>query len=73
MPSRHSEGAGAEPCSISGCKDQSERSLSFSRVEGAFPKGSLNASHGKAKLCKKHYKEWKKATKDERELDHLGW
>ena len=33
----------------------------------------LNASGKKSALCKQHYKEWKKETKDERELERARY
>lgn len=59
-------------CDIQGCKEPAERSLNAKRVEGA----GLNISEtagSNLHLCKKHYREFKKKTKQDRELERLGW
>jgi len=54
-------------CSVSGCDNDGVRSLTASKVEGT----GVNVPHGlkKAILCKEHYKDWKKATKDDRDTE----
>jgi hypothetical protein len=59
------------PCAIPGCGGPSVRSLARSEVRKAFPK--LSEEGRRAALCKDHYKQWKKATKEERELERLAW
>jgi len=54
-------------CSVTGCDKDGVRSLTASKVEGTgvdIPRGLK-----KAILCKEHYKEWKKATKDDRDTE----
>lgn len=54
-------------CSVTGCDNDGVRSLTASKVEGTgvgIPNGLK-----KAILCKEHYKEWKKATKDDRDTE----
>jgi hypothetical protein len=58
-------------CAIPGCGGPAVRSLARSEVRKAFPK--LSEEGRRAPLCKTHYKEWKKATKEERELERLAW
>jgi len=43
------------------------RSLNTKKVEEAGLRVSVSSK--KAALCKEHYKEWKKETKDDRSLD----
>jgi hypothetical protein len=54
-------------CNVDGCSNDGARSLNTSRVEQAGLR--LNTSSKKAILCKEHYKEWKKETKDDRDLE----
>jgi len=61
----------ATPCAIPGCGGPSVRSLARSEVRKAFPK--LSEEGRRAALCKDHYKQWKKATKEARTLDRLAW
>jgi len=58
-------------CSVAGCDEDGVRSLSTSKVEGtglSIPSGSK-----KTVLCKEHYKEWKKATKEDREVERARY
>jgi hypothetical protein len=61
----------AGSCAIPGCGGTSVRSLARSEVRKAFP--ALSEEGRRAALCKEHYKQWKKATKEERELERLAW
>ena len=54
-------------CDVDGCNNDGTRSLNSSRVESAGLR--LKSSGKKAVLCKEHYKEWKKETKDDREVE----
>ncbi|MBM3905100.1 MAG: hypothetical protein FJ354_00235 [Thaumarchaeota archaeon] len=54
-------------CNVTGCSNDGTRSLNSSKVENAGLR--LNTSTKKAILCKEHYKEWKKETKDDRDLE----
>jgi hypothetical protein len=54
-------------CSVDGCTNEGARSLNSAKVEQAGMR--LKSSSKKAVLCKDHYKEWKKETKDDRELE----
>jgi len=54
-------------CNIDGCDNEGTRSLNTTKVENA----GLRVSSGgkKTVLCKIHYKEWKKESKDDRDLE----
>ncbi|MDD3398014.1 MAG: hypothetical protein PHW93_00230 [Candidatus Methanomethylophilaceae archaeon] len=59
-------------CDVNGCEAESERSIAVKKViEAGLP--LKNESIKKVQLCKQHYKEFKKTTKKDRELDKLGW
>ena len=58
-------------CNVSGCSDDGVRSINTSKVENA---GLQVASSGKKTvLCKAHYKEYKKESKDERDLERARY
>jgi hypothetical protein len=58
-------------CDVEGCDNDGARSLNSSRVENAGLR--LKSSAKKAVLCKEHYKEWKKETKEDRELERARY
>ena len=62
-----------EYCDISGCKDEAERSLPTKKLGAVFEENRLDLNKRRSKLCKKHYREYKKATKKDRKLESLGW
>jgi len=69
---RHATESEPKGCDIQGCSEPSERSISSKKVEKAG--FEVSDSVGKrAHLCKKHYREFKKKTKKDRELESLGW
>ena len=58
-------------CNVSGCSDDGVRSINTSKVENA---GLQVASSGKKTvLCKTHYKEYKKESKGERDLERARY
>ncbi len=61
----------AETCAVAGCTAVPVRHLARGEVRAAFP--DLPDGGRRAPLCREHYREWKKATKDRRSLDRLGW
>jgi len=65
------EEAPPEPCLVRGCGAESVRHLSLTEARKAFP--DLPEKGRRAPLCRDHYKEWKKATKEKRKLDRLAW
>lgn len=54
-------------CNISGCDKDGVRSLTTSKVVGTGL--SILGSSKTTVLCKEHYKEWKKATKQDRDVE----
>ncbi len=74
MAERHHAPEAPERCSVSGCKDMGERSVSAKKYQGAMPGVALSGEVGRrVHLCKRHYRDYRKKTKEERELDRLGW
>lgn len=49
--------------------------MSFKTVDGSMAKKVLTLEEEKTKvhLCKAHYKEFKKGTKKEREIQRMDW
>ena len=63
-------GAKEETCDVDGCNNVAERSLNMKQVSKCNLK--LKAGdHRSVHLCKEHYKEYKKATKTDREIDSI--
>ena len=63
-----------DECSVAGCHNPVKRSFSAKVVKEALPHLALKSSGAKrARLCKEHYKEYKKATKEDRKLERLAW
>jgi hypothetical protein len=60
-----------EPCLVPGCGQPSERHLALAEARKAFDQ--LPESGRRAPLCRAHYREWKKKTKESRKLDRLAW
>ena len=58
-------------CAIAGCGEPAQRSLARAEARKAFP--GLSESGRRAALCRAHYKEYKKATREERTLNRLDW
>jgi hypothetical protein len=58
-------------CSIAGCPEPAARSLSRTEARKAFP--DLSEEGRRAPLCRAHYKQYKKATREARTLDRLTW
>lgn len=63
--------APVDRCEIEGCGEEAVRSIARSELKKAFP--NLSGDRGRMGVCRAHYKQYKKATKGERELDRLGW
>lgn len=53
-------------CSVSGCGQDAARSLSAEKVRTA---GLRVGNERRAYLCKEHYKEYKKKTKKDKQLE----
>jgi len=58
-------------CNVDGCSNDGVRSLNTKKVEGAGIR--VTASGKKSVLCKTHYKDWKKETKEDRELERARY
>jgi len=54
-------------CSVSGCSREAIRSLSAEKVRSAGL--NVGGSERRAYLCKEHYKEYKKKTKKDKQLE----
>ncbi len=54
-------------CNVEGCGKEGARSLNTAKVENAGL--HVNSVGKKTVLCKDHYKEWKKESKDDRDLE----
>ncbi len=59
-------GKGAK-CNVEGCDEDGVRSLNTTKVENAGLR--VNSPGKKTVLCKRCYKEYKKESKDDRELE----
>jgi len=58
-------------CDVVGCDEEAVKTVSRKKAEKIFNlKGGKST---KVHLCKKHYKEFKKKTKKERELERATW
>jgi hypothetical protein len=70
MAERKSAVRESETCQTKGCGKPAERSVSGEAAKGA----NLPVEEGlkRVHLCKEHYKQFKKATKQDRILDSLG-
>ena len=55
-------------CSVTGCTSPAERSMSRDSVTSS---GLKVPGDRRVFLCHEHYKEWKKATKKDRDLDRV--
>ena len=58
-------------CNVDGCDKDGARSINTKKVEDAGLR--VKASGKKSALCKDHYKEWKKETKDDRSLERARY
>jgi hypothetical protein len=54
-------------CSVSGCGREALRSLSTGKVRSAGL--NISSSERRTYLCKEHYKEYKKKTKKDKQLE----
>lgn len=58
-------------CNVQGCENDGARSLNTGKVENAGLQVTSNSK--KTVLCKNHYKEWKKETKEDRDLERARY
>ncbi len=66
-------GAIKDKCGVTGCNEESKRAVSYKKVKSSLPNLKFDNPLKRIQLCKKHYKEFKKATKTERDLERLTW
>ncbi|HZB98764.1 MAG TPA: hypothetical protein VE226_02045 [Nitrososphaeraceae archaeon] len=59
-------------CSIQGCDQTAQRSMSGSKASMALNL-DLDSTSKRIYLCKTHYREWKKGSKNERENERARW
>jgi hypothetical protein len=64
------EGDPDDPCVVPGCGAPSVRRLSLAEARRGFD--ALPEKGHRAPLCRVHYREWKKATRESRALERLG-
>ena len=70
-PAAREEPEAPEPCVVRGCGAESVRHLSLTEAKKGL--SDLPETGRRAPLCRDHYKQWKKATKEARKLQRLGW
>ena len=59
-------------CCVQGCEETAEKSLSENKAKMASDL-NFDIINKRVYFCKNHYKEWKKATKDERYNERARW
>ena len=57
-------------CSVVGCENRAVKSISAQRIPSGM---KVEAMGRRAYLCEKHWKEFKKLTKDERRIERLRY
>ncbi len=62
-----------EVCGVVGCGKDVKRSLSTKNVKQVLPELQLIGEPRRVQLCKDHYRQFRKKTKDERELERAAW
>jgi hypothetical protein len=72
MAEPHHKMTARNVCDVKGCDEEAERSINVKRAEAAGLKIS-DVEGGSAHLCKQHYREFKKKSKKDRDLERLGW
>jgi hypothetical protein len=60
-------------CSIQGCNEEADRSMSESKVRMAPDLVAESSTNKRVYLCRLHYKEWKKSTKEDRDNERARW
>ena len=58
-------------CNVDGCTNDGTRSLNTTKIENAGLR--VNSTGKKTVLCKPHYKEYKKESKDDRALERARY
>jgi len=62
-----------EPCAVEGCGEPAARSLSAAKVKQVLPDLRIGDVGRRAHLCRTHYRQFRKKTKEERELERAAW
>jgi hypothetical protein len=62
-----------DTCAVAGCGKPAVRHFAHGKVEAALEGERLLATRGSAGICRDHYRKFKKATKEDRELDRQSW
>ncbi len=62
-----------EKCEIVGCEKEAVRSVSKRAVEEALPDLEFEGEGKRARLCRDHYKLYKRETKEKRKIERLDW
>jgi len=71
---KKAEAEDLDKCSVRGCNGPVKRSMSAEAVRTAVPSFEFKGKDPRrVRLCKEHYKEYKKATREDRKLDRLSW
>jgi len=60
-------------CVVVSCGQPAARSLSTAKVKQVLPDLKLGDVGRRAHLCRTHYREFRKKTKEERALDRAAW
>ncbi len=58
-------------CNVDGCDKDGARSINTAKVENANLR--VNSAGKKSVLCKEHYKEYKKESKEDRDLERARY
>lgn len=59
-----------QTCDVNGCENEAVKTVARDKAQTIF---SLKGNSRHVHLCKEHYKEFKKKTKKDREIDRIGW
>jgi len=71
---KKAEAEDLDKCSVRGCDLPVKRSMSAEAVHAKVPGLQFKGKDPRrVRLCKEHYKEYKKATREDRKLDRLSW
>jgi hypothetical protein len=65
--------AAGDLCGVQGCGKEARRSLSTTKVKEALPDLKLIGEPRRIHLCKDHYRQFRKKTKEERENERATW
>ena len=66
-------GGRVEKCGIEACKEMAKRHLSHGKVTAALPDVRIATRGRSIGLCSNHWRDYKKATKKDREIERSSW